>query len=172
MSGPPPITFTWEGDAMRPLQRFARAADRQFVIGAQYTLAEVAERSSASHAHYFAVLHDAFMSVPETMADRWPTVEHLRKWALIKAGYRDEKSIVCASKAEAERVKAFIRPIDDYAVVIASEATVIVYTAKSQSAKAMGRETFQASKDAVFGVLEQLLGIETGELATQTQRAA
>src|SRR3546814_9642927 len=59
---------------------------------------------------------------------RFATPDHLRRWALIRAGYRDERSIVCASKAEAQRLAAFIKPMDDYAVVLVSEAVVKVCT--------------------------------------------
>jgi len=149
------------------MPRLPRHADRLFTVGQVYTLVEHAERSSASHRHYFALINEAFNSLPEHIADRWSTPDHLRKWCLIRAGYRDERSIVCASKAEALRVKSFIRPIDDFAVVVASEAVVTVYTAKSQSVKAMGRAEFQASKDAVITALADLIGVEPTTLSRQ-----
>jgi len=163
------MQFQWTGEAMIP--RLPRHADRLFTVGQVYTLVEQAERSSASHRHYFALINEAFNSLPEHIADRWSTPDHLRKWCLIRAGYRDERSIVCASKAEALRVKSFIRPIDDFAVVVASEAVVTVYTAKSQSVKAMGRAEFQASKDAVLTALADLIGVEPATLSRQEQAA-
>jgi len=163
------MQFQWTGEAMIP--RLPRHADRLFTVGQVYTLVEQAERSSASHRHYFALINEAFNSLPEHIADRWSTPDHLRKWCLIRAGYRDERSIVCASKAEALRVKSFIRPIDDFAVVVASEAVVTVYTAKSQSVKAMGRAEFQASKDAVITALADLIGVEPATLSRQEQAA-
>lgn len=164
-----PMAFQWTGEAMIP--RLPRHADRMFTVGQVYTLVEQVERSSASHRHYFALINEAFNSLPEHIADRWSTPDHLRKWCLIKAGYRDERSIVCASKAEALRVKSFIRPIDDFAVVVASEAVVTVYTAKSQSLKAMGRAEFQASKDAVITALADLIGVEPTTLSRQSEAA-
>lgn len=124
-------------------------------------------RSKKSHDHYFVLVEEAWANLPEYEADRYPTSEHLRKAALIRAGYRDERSIVCASKAEAERVAAFIKPIDDYAIVIPREAVVTVYTAQSQSKKAMGAKAFQESKEAVLGVLAQMIGVEPVTLAQQ-----
>lgn len=164
-----PLDFTWTGEAMVP--RHPKAADRLFVVGEVYPLAAHEERSSATHRHYFALINEAWQSLPEGMADRFPTADHLRKWALIKAGYRDERSVVCASKAEAQRVKAFVRPIDDYAVVVASEAVVIVYTAKSQSMKAMGKAEFQASKVAVLDTIASLIDV-TPETLTRQQEPA
>lgn len=162
MSAPEPVRFVWEGDVMRP--RAPRLADRLFVIGQEYLLAEVQDRSLNTHNHYFAALAECWKSLPEDQAERFASVEHLRKWALIKAGYRDERTVVCGSKAEAARVAAFIKPMDEYAVVSVSGAAVVVLTAKSQSVRAMGKQDFQASKEAVLNVLSELLGVEVGSL--------
>ena len=56
---------------------------------------------------------------------------------------------------------AFVRPMDEHAVVLISEAVVSVYTAQSQSFRAMGKERFQASKDAVLEALADMIGVET-----------
>ncbi len=128
------------------------------------TLAPVEDRSAASHRHYFAAINECWRSLSEELADQFASAEHLRKAALIKAGYRDERSIVCASHAEALRVAAFIRPLDDYAIVSVVGSTVVQLTAKSQSQKAMGKEVFGASKEAVFNVLAEMLGVPVGDL--------
>jgi hypothetical protein len=153
------MVFRWEGDVFMPLRRFAKACDAEFTIGELYRLEAVAERSAKSHSHYFACVADAWANLPDDQAAQFPTSEHLRKWALIKAGYRDERSIVCASKAEAQRVAAFIKPMDEYAVVVVREAVVLVLTAKSQSTKAMGGKDFQDSKTKVLEILSDLVGV-------------
>lgn len=165
-----PLVFQWDGEHMVPLN--PRAADRQYVVGEQYRLAVHEERSAASHSHYFAALNEAWQNLPEDQAERFPTVEHLRKWALIKAGYHDERSIVAASKAEATRIAAFIRPMDDYAIVVSSGAVVIVYTAKSQSMKAMGREAFQDSKQKVLDIVASMIDVRPAELRHEAGQAA
>jgi hypothetical protein len=104
------------------------------------------------------------VNLPEQLADRFATSEHLRKWALIKAGYRDERTIVCASKSEAQRIAAFFKPMDDFAVVVSREATVISWTAKSQSVKAMGNKVFQESKTKVLDVLSEMIGSDAATL--------
>ncbi|WP_216073446.1 hypothetical protein, partial [Acinetobacter baumannii] len=71
----------------------------------------------ASHNHEFAWLHEAWHSLPERYAEQFPSSEHLRKYALIQAGYSNSHSLVCGSKAEALRLAAFIRPMDEFAVV-------------------------------------------------------
>lgn len=154
-----PVYFQWSGEAMEPLRRFQKLCNEQFVVGEVYQLEEIHDRSQNSHRHYFAELHNLWMNIPEGQAERWPSSEHLRKWALIQTGYRDERSIACASKAEAQRVAAFIKPMDDYAVVVVREAVVIVMTAKSQSVKAMGAKDFQASKTAVLELLSSIVGV-------------
>ena len=123
-----------------------------------------------SHDHFFASVQEAYNNLPEDLADDFASPEHLRKWALIKAGYRDERSIVASSKAEALRIAAFIRPMDEFSVVVVREATVTQLTAKSQSLRAMGKVEFQRSKDAVFDVLAKLIGTSVDDL--KTSRAA
>jgi hypothetical protein len=160
----PPLPCQWDGEAFRPLPRFARIADKHYVVGETYSLVTHEERSEASHRHYYAALHEVWQNLPDPWATMFPTSEHMRKHALIKAGYCDQRSIACASKAEAQRVAGFIRPMDEYAVVIASEAVVTVYTAKSQSYRAMGRKDFYASKEAVLGWCASLIGTTADEL--------
>lgn len=167
-----PVIYQWTGDSMVPQARFAKACDRAFVVGQHYRLIPHEERSMASHRHYFSAVNDAWTNLPDHLAERFPTSESLRKWALIKAGYRDERSIVAASKAEAQRLAAFVRPMDDFAVVVVSEATVSVYTAKSQSVRAMGKATFEASKSAVLDVLAGMVGVDTATLERNAGRAA
>lgn len=168
-----PLTMRWDGEAMIPASQFwAARADKQWVVGEVYQIVEHHERSQVSHNHYFAAIGEAWHNLPEDLLTDFPTTEHLRKKLLVKAGYADERSIVCASKAEALRVAAFIKPMDDYAVVTVRESVVRVYTAQSQSTKAMGKQVFQASKQAVLDALDALLGVETGETAANIGRAA
>ena len=160
-----PLLFTWTGEAMQILPRFAREADKRFVIGERYLLDEIQERSAASHRHYFAAVNEAWASLPESLAGQFATAEHLRKYCLIKAGFCDHRSIVTRSRAEAQRLAAFIRPMDLFAILTASECVVNVFTPKSQSHRAMGRQEFARSKEAVLVLLDELLGAERGATA-------
>lgn len=169
MSDAPPMAFAWDGEVMRPRQ--PRLADRHYVVGEVYTLEPRHGRSTASHNHYFAAIEEAWQNLPDALAERFRSSEALRKHALIQAGYRYERSIVCASKAEALRVAAFVDGMDEYAFVTVRDAVVIVYTAKSQSLRAMGKVAFQDSKDAVLGVLAAMLGTTPGELAKAGEAA-
>ena len=157
-----PLEFNWNGEAMIP--RRPLAADRQFVVGETYRLDVIEERSINSHHHYFSALNEAWKNLPDAKLEEFPTSEHLRKKMLIKAGYRDERSIVCASKAEALRVASFIRPIDEYAMVIAHDNVVLHLTAKSQNFRSMDKKTFQDSKEAVLGLASAMIGVTPAQL--------
>lgn len=161
-----PIMMQWDGEAMVPASPYWEThADKQFVMGETYKLAEHHDRSGVSHSHYFASITNAWNTLPDDLLTEYPSAEHLRKKMLVKCGYADERSIVCASKADALRLAAFIKPMDEYAVVTAREAVVRVYTAQSQSMKAMGKQEFQQSKQAVLEEIDKLLGVEHGETA-------
>lgn len=166
----PPLAFEWTGEEMKPLR--PKLADEHFTIGERYILVEHNDRSEASHRHYFAAVRDGWMNLPENMAERFPTAEHLRKYALIKAGYADSQSIVCGSKAEAQRMASFVRPADEFSIVTVTEATVTRWTAKSQSMRAMGKKDFQASKDAVLEVIASMVGVKPSQLVAEAGRAA
>jgi len=169
---PRPIPMQWDGEVMRPTRGFAATADKLFVIGEVYTLAEVdAQRSMRSHRHYFQAVYDAWLNLSEHDADRFPTEVHLRKYALIRAGYCDTRELVCSSKAEAVRVGAFIKPMDPYALVTIKPPAVRVYTAKSQDLRSMGRKVFQESKDAVLEILAGMIEVSKEQLLFAGQGA-
>lgn len=160
-----PILCAWTGEEMRPVNGlWAKRADQQWVIGEKYMVEIRHERSSASHRQYFAAINECWQNLPAALAAQFPDPERLRKYALCMTGYRDERSIVCSSRAEARRIAAFIAPMDDYAIVSVNEAVVVVWTAKSQSTRAMGKAQFQASKEAVLEFLASLIGTTPGAL--------
>lgn len=150
----------WTGEALEPLPAFAKRADAALVVGQVYRLQEIEDRSPATHRHFFAAVANAHANLPEHLVERFPTPDHLRKFALIKSGFCDQRTFVAGSKAEALRLAAFIRPIDSYAVVTVTDRTVTQYTAHSQSQAAMGKARFAQSKDAVFDVLADMLGTD------------
>lgn len=166
-----PMAFRWTGEAFEPLPRFVRACDDTFAIGEVHTLEVTEDRSGPSHRHYFAAIREAWMSLRDDAADRLRSPEALRKFALIRAGYADSTSMVASSKAEAQRLAAFMRPMDEFAVITVEGATVTRWTAKSQSMRAMGKKDFQASKEAVLGILADMLGTAPGEIERHAEAA-
>lgn len=165
----PPLMTTWDGEHLVPFPRFMKRCDKELVIGENYQVQLIEERSARSHNHYFASIHELWMSLPEDLAERFPTEEHLRKHALIKAGFYDQRSIVGESKAAATRIAAFIRQLDEYAIVIVEGNTVTQYTAKSQSSRAMGKEVFQDSKQKVLDVISEMVGVDSKTVPTERQ---
>lgn len=155
----------WEGDGFSPLNsHWAKQCDKQFVVGQVYRVTTVEERSAKSHSHFFACLHEAFINLPTEWAERFCDEDALRKYALIISGFADERSIVCSSQEEAQSMAAFIKPMDRYCIVVVKDATLKVYTAKSQSLRAMGKADFQASKDAVLEVIAKMLEVDVESL--------
>jgi len=168
-----PILFIWTGENFWPLgDKMRKACDEQYVVGARYALVEAQDRSTKSHNHYFAALATAWNNLPEPWAERLPTPEHLRKYALIKCGLYDSRSIVAASKAQARELARFIQPMDEFSIVTTSEATVTIYTAKSQSTKAMGKADFAASKQAVLDFVSNLIGVNQQQITQNVKEAA
>ena len=158
----PPEPFEWDGEVMRPLR--PKRADAFYTVGERYIMAPISQRSDATHKHEFAWLREAWINLPEALADQYPTAEHLRKRALIDAGFYDETIVDAGTAAAAIRVAAAFRAIDDFSLVIVRGPYVIRRTAKSQSKRAMGAAEFQRSKTAIMEVVSQMLGVETKEL--------
>jgi hypothetical protein len=170
MTGIPPLYYRWDGEALIPLT--PRHADKHLTVGECYRMVTHEERSAASHRQYFASLHEAWMNLPEEEADRFPTSEHLRKRALVEAGYFDEEIIDCGSNKVAPNVGAAIRKRDDFAVIFIRDQFVIVRSAKSQSMRAMGKAVFQKSKDAVLDIAWGLCGMKASEAKQHVGKAA
>lgn len=173
MSNTAPITLTWDGEAFRPAGKFmARLADKEFVIGMNYRMVEHNERSTSTHNHYWAALTEAHRNLPEHLASQFKTVEKLRAFALIRGGFCNSHSIVLSSNERAEEIAAFMRPLDDFAVVDVQGSVITVYTAKSQSYRAMDRAEFAKSKDAVLDIVSEMVGVNRGDLQANAGRAA
>lgn len=117
-------------------------------------------RSKSSHDHFFAVINEAWKSLPEDMADDFPSPEHLRKWALIKAGFCSETRIVCANNSEAMTLATKAKAMDKYSVVAIDGKSVTIWTADSQRRDAMGRQAFQKAKERALHIISNLLGID------------
>lgn len=167
-----PIPFQWQGDGFTPMPGFARRCDEVFVVGQVYRLVEQEDRSAPSHRHYHACIATAWDNLSEEQTRRFPTPEHLRKFALIRAGYATSVDIPCASRAEAVRWVAHLESQIEYAVVTATDAVVTVWRAKSQNYRSMDKKTFQASKDAVLEIVAAMIGTTPDALAANADKAA
>jgi hypothetical protein len=121
-------------------------------------------RSAKSHDHFFACVNEAWKSLPEDMADDFPSPEHLRKWALIKAGFCSETRIVCANNSEAMTLATKSKAMDRFSVVAIDGKAVTIWTADSQRRDAMGRQEFQEAKERALHIISELIGTDAATL--------
>lgn len=166
MNTPPAIFFVWDGGVMVPIDSLAKIAERSYKPGRVYRLIVEEQRSAAEHRYYMAIVNEGFMNLPEQWKDRFATVDHLRKWCLIKSGFRTEVTHPCETVAEAVRAAKLAQALDDYCIAVRHGRTLTVYLAKSQSYAAMGATEFRASKKAVIELLAGMLDCSVEELSS------
>lgn len=129
--------------------------------GRVYAMTCLDDRLPKSHRHLFAVIADAWQSLPEDGMTRFPSPLHLRKVCAIKAGWCNRSEIVCRARADAVRAMADIQEMDEYAVFELRENIVLCWRARSMSYKALkGVMKFQELKDLMLIALSQLTGID------------
>jgi len=161
MSGDLPIMFRWDGTVMIPLSAYqAERAAKVYRPGGHYALIEHEDRTDKSHRHFFAVLKEMWLSLPEKyQREPWAeSPEHLRKYALIRTGFYSVVVQVCRSAAEAKRWVAFIKTVDEYSIVLVRGRVISRYSALSQSHTGMpNRREFQDSKQKVLDFVADLL---------------
>lgn len=167
-----PRIFRWDAEKSVMAPVHPRQADRQYVDGEEYRLGIVEERSTNSHKHYFAAINEAWKNLREEDAARFHTPEHLRKYALIRAGYADVMELVASTRAEALRFADYVRKLDEYAVVTVRDKTVQRFTAKSPSVRAMGKAEFEDSKRKVLEIVSAMIEVEPRTLAENIGKAA
>lgn len=165
------VGFLWDGGAMIPLERYRGLASRQFRPGVEYALVPHRERSDAAHGLFFKCCELAWKNLPEEVAPRFPTSEHLRRWALIKEGFADEHTMLCSSEAQAQSTGVLARSLDGYAVIQIDGPIVRVWTAKSQSRHAMGHDAFIDSMNKTMERMADMLGISSAQLAEEAKSA-
>lgn len=168
-----PIMCVWADGCFRPVNgALVSLANERFGQGEIIPLVRHEDRSERSHNHEFAFVATAWENLPAHLAEQIPSPEHLRKRALIQAGWYDEQIINVGTKASALRTAAAVRsfPGEDFSQVVVRGPLVVIRRAKSQSRRAMGKADFQRSKDEVLHVLAEMLGVEPRQLA-QAQAA-
>jgi hypothetical protein len=157
--------MTWTDDGVfKPLERYAKRADQQYAVGEVYRIMVEEERSQASHRSYFASLKTIHDNLSVDQIKDYPTVEHMRKRALIVCGFRSERHIVLSSKRDALLVVSMMGDIDEYAAIVQKDNVVHIYRPQSQSVAAMGKTEFEASKRAVLERCCALIGVHPGDV--------
>ena len=170
MSEKLPVEVVWTGDEFRPINSWwVSRARRQYVAGEVYHMVDQPERSGQSHRHLFAAINQTFDNLPPLLAEQFKSPDHLRRYAMIKAGICNSQSMPCGSPDAARKLASFIRPLDEFAVVDVKGSVVTVYRAKSMSYKEMSKEEFQKAKTAVLEVLAEMIGVASKELTGHSQ---
>lgn len=155
-----PIPCMFLNGTFYPLHAYKALAAENYGEGELITLAPVEDRSPQSHRFYFAVINKAHANLPEGLAERFPTSDALRYYALIRAGYRREHTKVFSSAADAAMAAALIKPNGYDTIVNVAGQVVTIWSAESQSPREMPKERFEASKQAVFDVLASMIGVD------------
>jgi hypothetical protein len=121
-------------------------------------------RSAKSHDHFFAIINEAWKNLPEDLADDFPSSEHLRKWALIKAGFCTEAKIVCANNDTALTLVSEVKAMDKFALIAIDGKLVTIWRAASQRKDAMGKAEFQEAKERALHIISELIGTDATTL--------
>ena len=149
---------------MKPLH--SKLADQHFVIGEQYVLSEMRDRSDTSHGHYFACIAYAWVNLPDEHVDKFPTTEHLRSRALIACGYHGARQVVLHDARDALKMAVELTDNgDSFDVVTVVDNIVTIVKPTSQNYKSMDRKTFQKSKEDVIDYCAAMIGMTSVDLA-------
>lgn len=122
------------------------------VIGGDVYSADPARR------RYFAIIHESFQNLRPPWSEMFSSSEHLRKYALIKAGWCETMPIAAGNKAAAENVAEAIRKLNRYAIATTEGSVVTVYVARSQTRKVQPKALFMPCAEAVYRILSDMLG--------------
>ena len=159
------ILCGWDGEHLIPLRKYAAICDRELTIGERFICGIEPLSSPASRRHFFAVINELFESWPETHPRQFATPDHLRRWALIRCGFRSERQFAAASPAEARRLATFLHGGDEYAEIAVNGNVVVEWKALSQKSYAMGREQFAKSKAETLAFLAEQVGVTVESLS-------
>jgi hypothetical protein len=177
MSDTPPVSLKYEGNGVfKALSPFhAKRCDQWYELGTVYDMEPVEPRSMKSHRHEFAWLREAYLNLPEIIADNFIDEEYLRKFALIQVGYCHTRQYVLDSKKDAAMFAAALRDDNLYDVVSVSGPIVTRYTARSQATRGKDKMTateFQDSKTKIIGYIAGMVGVTPEELVKNAGKEA
>jgi hypothetical protein len=159
------LVFQWNGTAMVPTERFTTLAKNQFVEGAFYVLQPHDEVSHRERGFYHASVKAAWDNLDADAVARYPTADDLRKWALIKSGWRVENFTVCGTAKDALKLSAFVKDhLQRQSVVAVSGNVVSTYVARTQKVGNpelgyMTTEEWKQSNQDVLDILSQDIGV-------------
>ena len=139
-------------------------------------------RSVPQLRRFFAVLRAMFLHWPENAQFSPESEEHLRKFILIRAGYRETTDIPVTfaedqpglTKLTALSIEAALKAAGAYAFIRPHPdgGLVRVFKAKSIAFDKIGQAEFNALNDAVETAYAQETGLDPEQVLKQTEQAA
>ncbi len=139
-------------------------------------------RSLEQLRRFFGVLRAMKLHWPEKAEFQPENEEHLRKWALIKAGHRESTDVPVAwaedqpalTKLASLSIEGAVKAAGAYAFVRAhpSGGLVRVFRAKSIAFDKLGQAEFNRLNDEVEAVYAAETGLNPDEVLKQSERAA
>ena len=139
-------------------------------------------RSAPQLRRFFAVLRAMFSHWPEDTQFQPESEEHLRKFILIRAGYRETTDIPVTfaedqpglTKLTALSIEAALKAAGAYAFIRPHPdgGLVRVFKAKSIAFDKMDQAEFNALNDAVETAYAQETGLDPEQVLKQTEQAA
>ena len=134
--------------------------DKKLVVGECYRLDIYNERSEAFHGKYFATISEAWTHLPMPWDQMLPTPEHLRKYALIKAGWCDSIIMPMKSKTDAIASVHAMKLLDAYCIATATGNVLTIWKARSQRKAFQSAKEFYETAVRVFDVIGGIIGVD------------
>lgn len=176
-----PVMFSWHqvdvcvdgGEvrrswAMIPQPRFLPLCKRQYADGEEYALGPVENVPHGSRGGFFVQVRETWNSLPED-DERYPTQEHLRKRALVAAGWASHAQYVMETPKDARQMAQALRRADEYAVIKMGGNVVEVWTAKSIAGGQITAEEWKDVKPRALAFLARLTGTTTKALVEHSR---
>lgn len=131
-------------------------------------------RSGPDHRRFFALIQAAFEQWPETHDFQPDTAEHLRKWLLCTAGFRERVDIAvpfaddepAVAKLAAIAIQSALEAAGAYAFVRPDPkgGRVAVYKARSIAWDKIGQKEFAEIRTAIEEIIEAELRVSPDQL--------
>lgn len=133
-------------------------------------------RSLDQHRRYFLLVAAAMEHWPEHHEHQFTSIEALRKYLEMKAGWREIGAKIPLSGVRKEHavvlVEAAIRAAGSYAMPILHGDVLVIFRPKSISFARMPHLEFCALNEAVGNVIRDIIGVEPEQLLKERGEAA
>jgi hypothetical protein len=131
---------------------------------------------------FFGMLRAMFKHWPEGAEFQPDSAEHLRKWALIKAGHREATDIPLEWAEEEPSITRLTSLAIEFAIMAAGSYAFVrpdanggrvrVFTAKSIAYAKLEQPAFNQLNDEVDAVLRAETGLDPSQVLTEEEKAA